>query len=68
MSRRARTGHYVTGQSREECHICQNEPSLACKVCHSFIRDGTIQFLGDCSHAMVGLTVELLEWRGLFGT
>jgi len=29
------------------------------KVCHSFIRDGRIQFLGDCTHAQAGRTVDL---------
>lgn len=28
-------------------------------VCHSFIRDGSIQFLGDCTHALAGQTVPL---------
>ena len=27
--------------------------------CHSFITDGKIQFLGDCTHALAGQTVEL---------
>lgn len=27
--------------------------------CHSFIRDGRIQFLGDCSHKLAGQTVDL---------
>lgn len=29
------------------------------EVCHSFVTDGMIQFLGDCTHAMAGKTVEL---------
>lgn len=29
------------------------------KVCHSFIRDGKIQYLGDCWHALAGQTIEL---------
>lgn len=28
-------------------------------VCHSFVTDGRIQFLGDCTHALAGETVEL---------
>lgn len=28
-------------------------------VCHSFVRDGQIQFLGDCTHALAGQTVPL---------
>lgn len=30
-------------------------------VCHSFITDGRIQFLGDCTHALAGQTVDLPE-------
>jgi hypothetical protein len=29
--------------------------------CHSFVRDGRIEFLSDCGHAMAGKTVELGE-------
>lgn len=28
-------------------------------VCHTFIRDGRIEFLGDCTHSLKGQTVEL---------
>lgn len=31
-------------------------------VCHSFVTDGRIQFLGDCSHALAGQTVELPDF------
>ena len=27
--------------------------------CHSFVRDGKIQFLSDCTHDLAGQTVEL---------
>lgn len=30
-------------------------------VCHSFVTDGRIQFLSDCTHALAGQTVYLLE-------
>lgn len=29
--------------------------------CHTFITDGRIQFLGDCTHALANQTVELPE-------
>lgn len=29
--------------------------------CHSFVNDGSIQFLSDCSHELVGQTCNLLE-------
>lgn len=30
-------------------------------TCHSFIRDGKISFLSDCSHELKGKTVYLLD-------
>lgn len=31
-------------------------------VCHSFVVDGRIQFLGDCTHEMAGQTVDIPVW------
>ena len=31
------------------------------KVCHSFVNEGRIQFLGDCTHELAGETVDLGE-------
>lgn len=28
-------------------------------VCHSYVQDGRIQFLGDCTHPLAGQTIEL---------
>lgn len=30
-------------------------------ICHSYITDGMIQFLSDCTHPLAGQTVELLD-------
>lgn len=30
-------------------------------ICHSFIRDGFIEFLSDCTHSLVGKTIELSD-------
>jgi hypothetical protein len=30
-------------------------------ICHSFVTDGKIQFLNDCTHSLAGKTVELPE-------
>ncbi len=32
-------------------------------ICHSFVTDGRIQFLSDCSHALAGKTVDLPDWE-----
>jgi hypothetical protein len=31
-------------------------------VCHSFVTDGRIRFLGDCTHELAGQVVELPPW------
>lgn len=43
-------------------------PSLLCNGsypehrCHSFLTEGTIQFLGDCHHGLKSQTVEIPDW------
>ena len=39
------------------------EPGDPPEVCHSFVTDGRIQFLGDCTHPLAGQTVPLPEFR-----
>lgn len=31
-------------------------------VCHSYVTNGQIQFLHDCTHSLAGKTVELPDW------
>ena len=31
-------------------------------LCHVFVRDGQIEFLGDCTHALRGQTVAIPDW------
>ena len=31
------------------------------EVCHSYVKDGQIEFLGDCTHSLKGTTVSLNE-------
>ena len=40
-------------------HGPQHEP----RVCHTFVTDGRIQYLGDCTHALAGQTIDLPEFR-----
>lgn len=42
-------------------------PSILCtrrpdEVCHSFVTDGRIQYLSDCTHALAGQTVDIPPW------
>lgn len=32
-------------------------------VCHSFVTDGRIQYLNDCTHALTGQTVDMPDWE-----
>lgn len=32
------------------------------RICHSFVTDGRIQFLNDCTHELAGQTVDLPDW------
>lgn len=61
-----RSGHHVPGASGDcwctyEARTGRSSP-FSCSVCHSFVRDGQIQFLGDCTHALAGQTVPLPSW------
>ncbi|MDZ7894162.1 MAG: DUF6527 family protein [Sphingobium sp.] len=56
-----KSGHYVTGESVEDCWLCK-KGSKACGVCHSFVTDGQIQFLADCTHELAGQTVPIPPW------
>ena len=38
------------------------QPNVGSTVCHHFVRDGKIQFLGDCTHALKDQTVDLPEF------
>ncbi|MCW2239237.1 DUF6527 family protein [Azospirillum canadense] len=35
-------------------------------VCHSFVTDGRIQFLNDCTHHLAGQTAEIPAWDSPF--
>lgn len=35
------------------------------KRCHLFLHDGRIQYLDDCSHALKGTTIDLVDYDSL---
>lgn len=39
------------------------EPDDPPEVCHSFVTDGRIRFLDDCTHKLAGKTVELPDLK-----
>lgn len=62
-----RWGHRVPGAGGRgpgaHCQYGCDDPEdgnpACCGVCHSFVTDGQVQFLGDCTHALAGQTVSL---------
>lgn len=67
-----RSGHFVPGHKPGDscwCTYCAEDeaddtPGFSCKQCHSFVRDGRIEFLSDCTHALAGQTVPLQPFGG----
>lgn len=47
-----KTGKYA-------CPGYEDPPGIVSVICHSFIKDGKIQFLSDCTHSLKNQTVEL---------
>ena len=68
-----RSGHFVPGQEGKSCWCKYNadhpdKPApFKCSVCHSFVTDGRIQFLGDCTHHLAGQTVDLPDFDPIEG-
>ena len=68
------SGHYAGGAAAERGHCYCNfeertgkKPSFKCLRCHSFVTNGYIQFLDDCSHDLQGQKVKLPPWAGRYG-
>ena len=57
--RRLRDAHFLCGRLRRFGYRARGgEFEGADKRCHSFVKDGKVQFLGDCDHALAGQTLE----------
>lgn len=62
-------GHFAKHWEKGEpcwCTYFEENPDeerdgFECGICHSFVTDGKIQFLGDCTHILAGKTVDLPE-------
>jgi hypothetical protein len=59
------SGHYIAGH-QGKCWCDITGPSgtpkdFLCSRCHCFVRDGRIEFLGDCSHDHAGQTVDMQD-------
>jgi hypothetical protein len=62
------TGHFCAGQPQPpDCWLCKRVANKErdfspCCRCHSYVTDGRIEFLGDCSHELRGQTVDLPDF------
>jgi hypothetical protein len=63
-------GHYTPHAPKDPdscwCTYAKEHPgeiTFGCYRCHSYVRDGVVQFLGDCTHALAGKTVPLGDWE-----
>jgi hypothetical protein len=62
-----RSGHFIPDHAGScWCTYNAEHPDapapFVCRTCHSFVVDGRIQFLGDCTHTLVAQTVDLPDW------
>ena len=62
-----RSGHYIPGSSDKECWCNfkerfpnEGEPPFKCGICHSFIVNGKIQYLSDCTHKFAVQTIDMV--------
>jgi len=67
------SGHY--SKYRKHDHVCwctyredqikrgETPTKFKCGVCHSFVRDGKIEFLTDSTHHLAGQTVDLPDLK-----
>jgi len=58
------SGHFVSSHKPGDkcwCTYAVEYPkrpvSFKCRRCHTFIRNGMVEFLSDCSHALAGQTL-----------
>lgn len=64
-----RSGHFAPHWDGKNCWCTYNrEDGVAdvapfkCVTCHSFVTDGVIDFLGDCTHELAGQKVEIPDF------
>lgn len=61
------SGHYCSHfKPGDDCWCDYNaehpeDADVYCQRCHTFITDGKVQFLSDCTHALAGQTLDLPE-------
>jgi hypothetical protein len=56
-----RSGHHAPHWKPGDNCWCGKDYGFSCYVCHSFVRDGRIEFCADSTHALAGKTVDLAD-------
>jgi hypothetical protein len=61
-----KSGHYASHAKSDDCwcnfkerFLDEGEPPFKCGICHTFVTDGKIQYLSDCTHELAGQTIEM---------
>lgn len=60
-----KSGHYTGRENQDSCWCTyyKDHPDesvhFKCGICHSFVTDGKIQYLNDCTHKFAGQTIDL---------
>lgn len=64
------TGHNVPGHKQGESCWCtynaehpEKASAFTCGQCHSYVKEGNIEFLSDCTHELKNQTVPLPDWK-----
>lgn len=62
-----RTGYYVYDDPNWRDRVTDPETQQhlidSAIICHSYVTDGRIQFLGDCTHSKANQTIDLLDYN-----
>ena len=53
----------MTDEAHQEYLRTGTLPERQTFRCHSFVTDGNIQYLADCTHELAGQTVPLPDWE-----
>jgi len=65
------SGHYMPGWKGPKCWCTfraeHPDCEFECRRCHTFIRGGMVDFLGDCTHALAGQTLPLPDYPPRLG-
>lgn len=51
------TPPYIFGHPKPETQVKVTD------ICHTFVTDGKIQYLSDCTHHLANQTVDMLPWN-----